>query len=352
MDAPDPKEGLVDRTPRWKVGEFSLHDGEDSPFTFQPPEEWAAGDEIDPRYCPRCHMRIPASMSARQTVCNACLEAARREVPGTTTADTHIGVCPKCGSRYLVSDGWGSPALEGFKEGLIGSMWRIFGMSAAALFAVVFRPKPIDEVDVWINCRACGHCWRPDDPAATRSETMREWDDASRHMGPAAPSSDIDSEAGPARGGYSDRQDEPSPDREAEAPREEPKEPEAWTDDFEPRFCVRCHKRIPVIVSERQDACDECLQTLEMLSRGVLPGAMPPDPGQMPACPNCGGPEVEREWRTDWVSRAVDVAAEVVGFFFAHDRYGNPIDTRSEVGPAKIMGYHCLQCDERWRPRP
>ncbi len=162
---------------------------------------------------------------------------------------------------------------------------------------------------------------------------MREWGDPDRSLGPTDPSS-----------GSWDGAREPTDGDGSGCAGD-------WEDEFEPRFCVRCRKRIPVLLSERQDACDECLVVLESLARGLAPGAMPPGPGEMPACPNCGGRSVEREWRTDWVTRAVDVAADVATFFMRFDGNGVPLDAGSEVGPAKVMRYHCLQCEERWKPK-
>jgi len=124
----------------------------------------------------------------------------------------------------------------------------------------------------------------------------------------------------------------------------------AVTEEFEPRYCVRCRRPIPLEVSDRQGACDECLAALAALAQGLSPEAMPPGPGKSPPCPNCGGLAVVREWRTNWITKAVDIAADVAGFLIRTDQHGPTLDP-TEIGPARVLVYHCMQCDERWRPR-
>lgn len=124
-------------------------------------------------------------------------------------------------------------------------------------------------------------------------------------------------------------------------------------EDFEPRYCIVCRKQIPWDVSERQDACAECLAGLDTLARGAAAEAMPPPPGEMPPCPNCGGRNVAREWSIDWLLRAVDGVTAVVhlALSFAALEHGRTVDSGADVGPARTMRYHCRQCGERWKPR-
>lgn len=121
-------------------------------------------------------------------------------------------------------------------------------------------------------------------------------------------------------------------------------------EDLEPGYCIRCRKPIPRSLAERQGACDECRQELEALARGETPLLMPPGPGRTPPCLRCGADEVQREWRADRVSDAVDAVTGVVSLLFPRRQRACP-RPENEVGPARTLEYHCLRCDARWRPR-
>jgi hypothetical protein len=166
---------------------------------------------------------------------------------------------------------------------------------------------------------------------------MREWDDISRHMGPGEPAREPEPEQTPAPGA---------------APVEE----------LDPRYCIRCRKPISREMSDRQSVCDECLAALDALASGPLPGGGHPA-GQPPPCPRCGSPDVEREWATDWVSKAVDVVSGLASFGMevaagiaaADMRFGSGRGSRLsdpvvESGPVKVLRYHCRTCDDRWKP--
>ncbi|HEY3268937.1 MAG TPA: hypothetical protein VGM37_18630 [Armatimonadota bacterium] len=151
----------------------------------------------------------------------------------------------------------------------------------------------------------------------------------------------------------------------------EPSEPaeavQQWSpeDEFDPRYCIRCHRRIPIAVSERQGACDDCLDILDHLgSTPISPNpaayGVGPYGSSHPICPKCGGGNVVREWVTDWLSTAVDIASG--GSLLArgaaptaqalYTPFGSVprVDTTpDEAHTVKTMRHKCADCGFHWK---
>lgn len=135
---------------------------------------------------------------------------------------------------------------------------------------------------------------------------------------------------------------------------------EEWgvEDEFDPRFCTVCHKKIPHIVSERQEMCDACLAKHGV---GVQPLPTMESPlGEAGApvihCPMCSGTNVEREWKNDWLSTAVDLVADVTSLgaalltsstSYGYGRMGD-MSPNTEIGRVKTMRHRCLTCGHKW----
>lgn len=135
---------------------------------------------------------------------------------------------------------------------------------------------------------------------------------------------------------------------------------EEWSaiDEFDPRFCTICHKKIPHIVSERQEMCDECLAKHGV---GIQPLPTMPDPIGQPGvpvvhCPMCASTDVEREWKNDWISTAVDLVADVTSLGAAlltsTTAYGygrmSDMSPNTDIGRVKAMRHRCLTCGHKW----
>jgi len=146
----------------------------------------------------------------------------------------------------------------------------------------------------------------------------------------------------------------------AVAPATPPASAEEWTaeDEFDPRFCTVCHKKVPHIVSERQEMCDECLAKHGVGMQPLPVTGTPIGDTTTPAvnCPMCGGTNVEREWRNDWISTAVDIVADATSLGMAilttstAYRYGRVanVSPNTEIGRVKVMRHRCLTCGHKW----
>lgn len=204
---------------------------------------------------------------------------------------------------------------------------------------------------------------------------MNSWNDIDRHLGPAEPAPEIQPDVGAApifnvptplqAAGASQSSSqvyEPlrAPVTEtlpALTPATEP-ESDDWTaeDEFNPRYCTVCHKKIPYIVSERQEMCNPCFAARNVaVQRLPVTGGPYVDTGPpVVHCPMCAGTNVEREWKNDWVSTAVDIvsdAAALGAMLFGSGRmYGRPnrVDWNRDVGRVKIMRHRCTDCAYTW----
>ena len=161
---------------------------------------------------------------------------------------------------------------------------------------------------------------------------MPDWDTTERHMGPA--------------------------DADPPAPVDAPAK-ESAADEFDPRYCVRCRRRLSRAVSDSQGACDDCLNALQELARAPVGSPLAacgigPNGSPNPVCPGCGSESVTREWVTDWAAKAVDIvsdaAAFAIGALASGPRYGiGHVDRNTEIGTTRIMRHKCLDCGRQWR---
>lgn len=205
---------------------------------------------------------------------------------------------------------------------------------------------------------------------------MNTWDDIDRHLGPTEPAPEVIPDAG---GVQPTNFSVPTPLQAEGAPSSfpayepyRPPEPqvlpavtpppqrdtEEWTaeDEFNPRYCTSCHKKIPYMVSERQEMCDACMAARNFAVQPLpVTGAPYVDVGPpIVHCPMCAGTNVEREWKNDWVSTAVDIVADAAALgtmlFNRVGMYGgsNRLDWNRDVGRVKVMRHRCLDCGHKW----
>ncbi|HEY3414545.1 MAG TPA: hypothetical protein VGM51_16020 [Armatimonadota bacterium] len=201
---------------------------------------------------------------------------------------------------------------------------------------------------------------------------MNSWDDIDRHMGPAGPAPDAGTETAQPPGfdvptplqaegaPSSSRTYEPlrAPEQEvlpALTPKAE-SESDEWTaeDEFNPRYCTVCHRKIPFIVSERQEMCNTCFATRNVAVQPLPVSGVPfMDTAPIVHCPMCAGTNVERQWKNDWVSTAVDIVSDAAALgtmlFGTIGMYRtNRVDWNRDVGRVKVMRHRCLDCGHTW----
>lgn len=203
---------------------------------------------------------------------------------------------------------------------------------------------------------------------------MNDWDKLNRHLGPAdadSPPADSAAEETSAFGVPTPLQAHGAPPpvalieplwpgagQAALVPSPPAPDEEGWTDDdeFNPRYCTVCHKKIPHIVSERQEMCNACYaRSGHNIALPVTGGeAIGVPSAVMVHCPMCASADVEREWKNDWVSNAVDIVSDAAALgsmlFGSIGMYrgAGRLDWNHDVGHVKVMRHRCLSCGHTW----
>jgi hypothetical protein len=158
-----------------------MHEWDDPNRNMGPGHDSAAsdpGDDLDPRYCIRCHRVISREVSDRQGVCDDCLAAlsalASGPLPGTPPPTNRPPPCPRCGSpdveREWATD-WVSKVVDvatGLASlGLSALTWqtRIGGgwsgsSSAGRSTDPVLESGPVKILRY--HCRTCDQRWKAD----------------------------------------------------------------------------------------------------------------------------------------------------------------------------------------------